>query len=269
MTIIVLFTKNEMAIRSIWQSQLRSALESCLMAADIPHIPLHSRDVLRVAYRSAIALQLASQLARSPLEIAREIAANLPKGLDFAVSVSPPGWIDCQLTDVGWAQWLQHLTGYPRTRLATTQFSLPPGDGFLVQYAHARCCTWLQLADREGLILLQAAATELKIIAPDPLPWLDDTQSLYLQHPAERALMSRLVTVVDALEDPASLNFGKLALNLSEAFVAFESQCRMFGEVKTANPPLAIGRSGLVGATQRVLKCLLDQKLGILSPMEL
>jgi arginyl-tRNA synthetase len=266
----VFFTKNRRAIRSIWQFQLRSALHACQIPADSSRIPINrSRNALHVAYRSAIALQLSPQLARSPMDLAQEIVAQLSDQSDFAISISPSGWIDCQLTDVGLAQGLQHWISCPMELPTHTLLSPPPVKGFPVQYAHARCCALLRLADREGLIVLQSSETDVNIVAPDPFPWLDATRSLYLQHPAERSLISQLVAVVDALEDPASQNEGKLAIQLSEAFERFYSQCSIFGDVKTANPPLVIGRSGLVGATQKVLKCLLDNKFGISSPMEL
>jgi arginyl-tRNA synthetase len=265
----VFFTKKKGAIRSIWESQIRSALDACLFSPNIPRIPLtRSRDTLKMAYRSAIALQLAPQLAQSPLELAQKIVAHLPETADVAVIISPPGWIDCQLTDVGLAQWLQQWTRNPIDLPPNLQVSAP-ADEFSVQYAHARCCALLRLADAEGLIAIQSSQTDLEIISPDPLPWLDETQSLRLQHPAERALICQLVAVVDALEDPAAQNYGKLAMKLSEAFEEFYSQCRIFGEVNRENSPLAIGRSGLVGVTQKVLKCLLDKSFGILSPIEL
>jgi arginyl-tRNA synthetase len=265
----VLFTKNERAIRSIWVSQLRSALDACLNFPDISRIPITgSRDPLQVAYRSAIALKIAPKLTKSPLEIAREIVAQLPETADFAVSVSPSGWIDCQLTHWGWAQWLQHWTGKAMDPPSNTRVP-PPVDGFPVQYAHARCCTLLRLADREGLLVLQSSPTDVEIIAPDPLPWLDETQFPRLQHPMERALMCQLAAVVDALEDSDRHNYSQLAMKLSAAFEEFHSHCRIFGEVKMANPALAIGRSGLVGVTQKVLKCLLETKFGIPSPIEL
>lgn len=263
------FTKKKGAIRSIWESQLRSALETCLFSPDIPRIPLtRSRDTLKIAYRSAIALQLAPQLAQSPLDLAQKIVTQLPETSDFAISLSPPGWIDCQLTDVGLAQWLQQWTRTPIDLPPNLQVS-PPADEFPVQYAHARCCALLRLADAEGLIVLQSSQTDIEIISPDPLPWLDETQSLRLQQPAERALICQLVAVVDALQDPAAQNYSQLALKLIEAFEEFYSQCRIFGEVNRVNPPLAIRRSGLVGVTQKVLKLLLERKFGISSPIEL
>ncbi|MGB3240168.1 MAG: hypothetical protein WBB29_17890 [Geitlerinemataceae cyanobacterium] len=263
------FTKKRRAIRSIWESQIRSALNACGISPEIPRIPItRSRDPRKSAYRSAIALQLAPQLAQSPLQLARDIAAQLPETSDFAVLVSPPGWIDCQLTDVGLAKWLQHWIGKSIDLPPHLQVP-PPEDRFPVQYARARCCTLLRLADAEGLIVLKSSPIEIEIISPDPIPWLDDIPSLRLQHPAEQVLMCQLVAVVEAIEDPVSPNLGKLAMKLSEAFEVFHSQCRIFGEVKRENPLLAIARSGLVGVTQKVMKCLLESKFGISSPMEL
>jgi len=270
----VFFTKKDRAIRSIWKSQLRSVLEDYFISCgQMPFAPTEGipiarcRDTQQIAYRSAIALQLAPKLGISPLELAREWVACLPENADFAVSVTPPGWIDCQLTDAGLARWLQSWTrcpdSTPNTRIP------PPANPFPIQYARARCCSLLRLAEGEGLIDLQMMGNDIEIIAPDPLPWLDDTQGLRLQHPAERALMGQLVAIVDALEDPKAIDLGKPAIKLGAAFEGFYSQCRILGEVKTSAPALAQARSGLVAVTQTVLKSLLENHFGIPSPLEL
>lgn len=266
------------------------------------------RDIGQIAYRSAIALQLAPKLGNSPLNLAREWVACLRGNADFSVSVTPPGWIDCQLTDTGLAQWLQSWTRCPD--LTPHAPVPPPAHPFPLQYAHARCCSLLRLAQGEGLIDVYMGDNDVEIVAPDPLPWLDDpkkvegrgqkaegidpeairvaspqeigtssgvteretgfpARSLRLQHPSERALMGQLVAIVDALESPEAIDLGKRAIDLSAAFEAFYSQCRILGEVKTRDPALAQARSGLVAVTQTVLKSLLENHFGIPSPMEL
>lgn len=274
------FTKSSRSIRSIWQCQLRRALDACGIPCESANIPLYrSREVHPIAYRSAIAMQpqwarsLSPATEGSPHQLAREIVARLADGSNFAVSITPPAWIDCQLTDVGLAQWLQHWTDNPTQPPTDTMLSQPPlesssADYFSVQYARARCCTLLRLAAREGLIGLASSETDLQIAAPTPLPWLAGA-SLRLQHPAERSLIAQLVAVVDALEAPALSNFGQLAIRLSQAFEEFDRHCRILGDLKTTNPALAISRCGLLGVTQKVLKCLFDEKFGIASPIDL
>lgn len=274
----MLFTKNNRSIRSIWESQLRSVLDSDLIScgrtpsgripfASTEGIPIsRCRDIRQIAYRSAIALQLAPKLGISPLDLAREWVARLPETEDFAVSVTHPGWIDCQLTDVGLARWLQQWTrcpdSTPNTRVP------PPANPFPLQYAHARCCSLLRLAEDEGLIDLRMGRDDIEIVAPAPLPWLDDTCALRLQHPAERVLIGQSIAIVDALENLDEI-LSKQAMKLGAAFEGFYSQCRILGEVKTRDPALAQARSGLVTVTQTVLKSLLEDHFGLPAPMEL
>jgi arginyl-tRNA synthetase len=52
-------------------------------------------------------------------------------------------------------------------------------------------------------------------------------------------------------------------------FLTFYSQCRIWGEVKTATPQLAQARLGLILATQPLLHLLLQDLLGVPAPLEL
>jgi arginyl-tRNA synthetase len=114
------------------------------------------------------------------------------------------------------------------------------------------------------------------LAAPNPIPWIDDGDRLRLVHPAERSLISQLLTVLDNLypifevrnrEKP--INYFKLANSLSEAFQIFYSQCRIWGEVKIEQPKLAQARVGLILATQSFLRFLLENLLNAIAPLEL
>jgi len=54
-----------------------------------------------------------------------------------------------------------------------------------------------------------------------------------------------------------------------ELFSRFAHGCRIWGEVKIHDPELAQARLGLLIATQLVLRSVLEDKLGIVAPVEL
>lgn len=275
------FTKSSRSIRSIWQSQLRSALDACGLPGDSAKIPLNialhrSRQVYPIAYRSAIAVQCIQQgispPQTDPQQLARELVARLSDRSDFAVRISPPAWIDCHLTDVGLAQWLEHWSRHPIEKTTDPQQGATErwvGDCFDAYYVRARCCALLRLVQREGLIVLASSDTDVEIVEPSTFPWLDRTESLRLQHPAERSLIAQSIAVVDALETPTFSNHQKLAIRLSQAFEEFDRQCRILEDLKRENRALAIARSGLLAVAQNVLKCLFEEKFGMASPLEL
>ncbi|MGF1935914.1 MAG: DALR anticodon-binding domain-containing protein [Nostoc sp. ChiQUE02] len=148
---------------------------------------------------------------------------------------------------------------------------------FTVQYTHARCCSLVLLAHREGLIKLKEPVPNTSpafwdVISPNPLPWLNCDGTLRLNHPDERRLISELIQVVDNIECPdigGSVKWEKVALNLSQAFEKFWSNCRIWGEVKITSPELAQARLGLLMATQSVLRFVLEENLGVFAPLEL
>ncbi|MHC5827514.1 MAG: DALR anticodon-binding domain-containing protein, partial [Nostoc sp.] len=137
-----------------------------------------------------------------------------------------------------------------------------PNSLFAVQYAHARCCSLVLLAHREGLIKLRKPVSNTSpafwsVIAPNPIPWLNCDGTLRLNHPDEHRLIAELVQVVDNIECPdvsGSVKWEKVALNLSQAFEKFWSNCRIWGEVKITSPEIAQARLGLLMATQSVLR---------------
>ncbi len=110
------------------------------------------------------------------------------------------------------------------------------------------------------------------VIVPNPIPWLNFDGTLRLNHPDEHRLIGELIQVIDSIEFPdigGSIKWEKVALNLSQAFEKFWSNCRIWGEVKIMSPELAQARLGLLMATQSVLRFVLEEKLGIFAPLEL
>ena len=271
------------------------------------------RDEGRVLYISSVALRLSKSQNRKAMELASAIASDLSKtcGDVFSVQIVPPGWIHFELTHSTLAAWLQSLAvgnlggegeqgtidaqynsslreAAPRRGCANdadsiersrdAQYKCPmPNSLFAVQYAHARCCSLVLMAHREGLIKLREPVPNTSpafwsVIFPNPLPWLNCDGTLRLNHPGERRLIAELVQVIDNIECPdvsGSVKWEKVALNLSQAFENFWSNCRIWGEVKITSPELAQARLGLLMATQSVLRYVLEENLGVFAPLEL
>ncbi|MFN6528633.1 DALR anticodon-binding domain-containing protein [Nostoc sp. ChiSLP03a] len=261
-------------------------------------IPLHKgRDDNRVFYTSSVSLRLSKSQNRKAMELASAIASNLSgicEGV-FSIQIVPPGWINFELTHSALATWLQSLVvgsswgageqgskgageqGSRRAEETIDAQCAVPNSLFAVEYAHARCCSLVLLAHREGLIKLREPIPNTSpafwdVIFPNPLPWLNCDGTLQLNHPDERRLIGELIQVVDNIECPNisnSVKWEKLALNLSQAFEKFWSNCRIWGEIKITSPELAQARLGLLMATQSVLRFVLEENLGVFAPLEL
>ncbi|MEG3880115.1 DALR anticodon-binding domain-containing protein [Microcoleus sp. herbarium7] len=244
-----------------------------------------AKDGARVLYVSAIALKLAKTWQQTPQDLAAQLAATLEPlcSPNFAVKAAPAGFIELELTDAGLGFWLQHLAQtklpVPESRILSPVVSAD--RLFPIQYSHARCCSLLRMAHRERLISIAqpdvATAPQIwSLLVPNPIPWLDSGDRLRLVHPAERSLISQLITVLDNLAPAIAncsrekpVNYLKLADNLSAAFQTFYSQCRIWGEVKIETPKLAQARLGLVLATQSLLGFILVNLLNSVAPLEL
>ncbi len=258
------------------------------------NIPLNrTKDIKKVTYISAIAFKLQKTLQQSAPEIAAAIGHRIQLSPDFTTDVRD-GWIQFALSDTGLATWLQslnqwstptHRTENPgNSQTGQKMLSTLPAtfasteDVFRLEYAHARCCSLLRLADREKLIHLSEPSwsgplADLQIIAPNPIPWLSDRHQLRLVHVTERTLIAQLINTLDTLSDfPGQTQPGqlvKLATGLSQDLLIFYSANRIWSEIKIENLALAQARLGLIRATQNVLKFLLEEGLGILAPLEM
>lgn len=236
--------------------------------------------------------------------------------LDFSLEVLFPGWIHFQLSDRSLATWLQQLIQMPPL-LSNLEHDLSIGfqekgdvgeresqikhedfktieitdhkqltqdpkiarQLFAAQYAHARCCSLLRLAQRQGLIELSDSDFKTQswhFVEPNPIPWLYDEQGmeseplrLRLGHAAERGLIEQILDGVDQISSLTPSSPIKLITPLSHTFERFYSTCRIWGEVKTETPKLAQARLGLVGVTQKLLRSLLQEQLGVSAPIEL
>ena len=260
------------------------------------HISLYqAKGCSRFLYISPIAFHLSKAKKIPALEIANAIAllldsqveyccrqltsANL---LQFTFEVVPPGWIHIEVTQPMLAAWLQNMITYPpqlQNYREKKYCLLTQSDTyrlFAAQYAHARCCSLLQMAHREKLITLkelpETSSAVFLLADPSPIPWLNDQKLRYF-HTAELALISQLLATLDDFYCSGTSRqlkiWEKAALNLSQVFQTFYSCCRIWGEVKMQTLELSQARLGLVMATQICLRLLLQDKLGVLAPVEL
>ncbi|MBS3026419.1 MAG: anticodon-binding protein [Dolichospermum sp. DET50] len=233
----------------------------------------------KILYISGVAMRISKSQNSPVMEVAGAIAGYLAQNSAslFRVKVTPPGEIYIELIDSTLAAWLHSLTVATKTRYLVNSFlhdqsptSLNSLKIFTIQYAHARCHSLIRLGHQEGLIELDRTDIQ-SFISVNSIPWLNDDQKLRLNHPDETFLIHQLVKVVDDLvcADSSSINWEKAGENLSQAFEKFWCNCRIWGEVKINSPALAQARLGLLIATQLVLRSVLEDKLGVVAPLEL
>lgn len=300
--------KFQVVLREMIQFQAESNLqawncseewEKLLISKDkIPlnFIPLNRvRKVGFIWYVSAIALKGSQLLNQPSLDIAQEIAGKLGSMLNASQQlelwVEQPGWIHCRFQPGGVANWLQAIAAglsdedYNLFKESVENIPAYNSDflrentsvPFLILHSHARCCSLLAMAHREGLLTLSTGdrpTASPQLLPPDPLPWLKSSGVLQFTQPEEQALMDQWLTTVDDLvndlADPQAIAsceaIIKLAIALSDRFQQFYAATRIWGDISATDPELALARLGLVLGTQRLLRVLLEDGLGIPAP---
>lgn len=132
--------------------------------------------------------------------------------------------------------------------LAKSQSSENPV--YYVQYAHARCCSILRLASERGVTASEADAADL------------------LHHPAEQALLRRLIALPDVIADAADRRatheLPRYTMEVASLFSQFYRDCHVLSEEPT-EVGLSSARLALVDATRQVLANALGL-LGISAP---
>lgn len=287
----LLFSKNK-AIKQLISGYLASCFsvftnDRGITGIESRKVPLYQGGYnQKILYISGVAMGISKSQNLPAMEIAQAMAGHLSRNSDslFSVKVIPPGWIYLELIDSTLAAWLQNLIVFPENedlinnfvdyQLPVTnhqsQISLHSLTIFKIQYAHSRCCSLLRLAEKDGLIALNRIGTK-SYFSLKPIPLLNGDQKLLLNHVDEMLLMHQLVKLVDDLvcTDSSSLNWETSAGKLSQAFEKFWGSCRIWGEVKIQTPELAQARLGLLVVTQLVLRSVLEDKLGVVAPIEL
>lgn len=258
-------------------------------------------DTFTIIYQSAIALKLSSVLRRDSSKLAYQILdefhledvnfcqENLTAAQcilsDFTSKVVHPGLLQFELGDRGLSVWLQCLMNsplpnnsiepIPRLTSRKKPLTQTPKNGeqlFICQHSYARCCSLLRLAHESVITLNCLEVDDLwMILTPNPIPWLTAQGHLCLVHPAERALISQLVAIVDDFSNLiiTAESCLKSALALSNSFQNFHGACQIFELMSPSSLQRSQARLGLVMATQRLLKDLLDIGLNAKTPSEL
>lgn len=256
-----------------FQGYLREALQRLLVFGslleftefpggfeEIPAYRIRNNTVM--GYRSAIALQLS---AKNP-EMAIAISQSLVKILEETQSewefqALESGWIEGKLCDGAIAHWLQCCLEDESISNAVLEGETPlTAELFPIQYAHARCCSLLQMGHRSRMIELVDPDTE------PPWRWrkprqIFEASPLLFQHPAEWALLGQFGDVLDGIAIAPETPKLKSARRLSEAWLNFERTCRIWGEVQRNQPQLAQMRLGSIAIAQRLLWRLLREHL--------
>lgn len=287
----LLFSKNK-AIKQLISGYLASCFsvftnDRGITGIESRKVPLYQGGYnQKILYISGMAMGISKSQNLPAMEIAQAMAGHLSDNSDglFSVKVIPPGWIYIELVDSTLAAWLQNLIVFSENgdlinnfldyQLPVTnhqsQISLHSLTIFKIQYAHSRCCSLLRLAEKDGLIVLDRIGTK-SYFSVKPIPLLNGDQKLLLNHADEMLLMHQLVKLVDDLvcTHSSSLNWETAAEKLSQAFEKFWGSCRIWGEVKIQTPELAQARLGLLVATQLVFRFVLEDKLGVVAPIEL
>ncbi|MBW4541802.1 MAG: hypothetical protein KME43_22045 [Myxacorys chilensis ATA2-1-KO14] len=286
---ILLLAQIDEAIR-LWGDVLvtkRSLHPTSIRANALVSGLLHSIDVVKrvpsetliSTYRSAIALKLASRFDYSAMHIASQLVEILYSddtkipGMstilarlllrDLTVTVVSSGFLEFRFCDRAIATWLHSLIDLKDEDLRYGSFEITQNNSdfdsgsskvFFCQSTHARCCALLRLARQSDLDSIEQAC------------WLNSLDQLLLQESVERKLLSQFIAVTDGFLDN---NFLEMAVALSHAFHQFERSCHIVGASQALNRHLLQCRLGLVMITHRLLRSLLEQKLGVPAPLEL
>jgi arginyl-tRNA synthetase len=224
-------------------------------------------------YTCAIAFSLAHQLGRSPLSVAQMLAEPISElvGDRFRVVVAGDGWLNFDLWDWFMAEnlsTLSHVLETERERITRTAV-LTSGatnsfPGYThVQYAYARCCALLRLAQQQELIGdLQTFSWQL----------LDPEGGLYLRSAMEQRLAGCLLAVSDEIGQNSvsshkldrhvvnqlSKKSGKkLSKNLAANFLDFYDSC----QILSADRGIAMARIGLVVTVKRAIAHLMADQI--------
>jgi hypothetical protein len=240
-------------------------------------------------YVSTIAHRLAAKSSFTPLEICQQlkpltlVANATDDRLNLCCWYNAAGYIYFQPTAGSIARWLDYIHDLPLS--VCLKPDRTPDIGIAI-YAHARCCSTLELAASEKLVIITAT---WQIIAPG---WSIDLASPSVlncqknslvagsvglfSHPAQDRLIHVLMKVLDAIYGQSANakvspipNWTKLTIELAESWLEFYRHCRIFGDLKSQNPRLAIARCGLTAIVRRYLQVLLENYLGISTAIDL
>ena len=187
-------------------------------------------------YTSAIALTIANRLDKNSLAIAEEICLeNLKISGQWQIKALGKGWLNIFLSEQYLAESLSALDIWQPDISDIFINSAVKSPEATMQYAYARCCALIRLADR-SVIFLRTDFLRTDIV------W-------DFIEPAEISLLMQQLAIADLLKDHAHLDRYKLSRSLAEVFLQFYDHCRIFG----VTPKIAYRRLLLIRVTQKLL----------------
>ncbi len=191
-------------------------------------------------YTSAIALTIANRLNLNPLEIADAIAQICSQNPEISsqcqIQAFGKGWLNISLSEKYISESLLNLDNWQIDGIADWEgcwrkrdISANNRPEAIVQYAYARCCALIRLANQNDVVAIHE--------------W-----QLYLE-PAEVSLLMQNLAIADILKGDEHLARLKLLRSLAEIFLYFYDRCRIFGVA----PEIAFRRLLLIRITQKML----------------
>jgi hypothetical protein len=279
-------------------------------------------------YVSTIAHQWAAKLSLTSLVICQQLQSSISSSaiagdcLELDCWYNEAGYLYFQLTPQSIVNWLDYIHDLPLegdraddalAQRLCQQYSNPEATSIhsvtIAVYAHARCCSVLNLARAEKLL---AIADNWQISTPEWLTGMRSDRSchqdrlytqseIFFEQPVETRLIHALMKVLDgiysnclpsvsqrkmSIDDETLVLTGKftqqqaiskisapdwqqLTIDLAQNWLEFYRHCRIFGDLKHQNPHLAIARCGLTAISRRYLQVLLENYLGVSALVEL
>ncbi|OKH55770.1 hypothetical protein NIES2101_02935 [Calothrix sp. HK-06] len=214
-----------------------------------------SKETCKVLYISEVAFKAAKVYGISASVIASQLVSHFCDWNENFMLKAAAGLIYVEVAPSVIATCLQSVVEQhtsPVSHTPTLPHSHTPS--FLIQYAHARCCSLLRLAENEGLILFDQ---------PLQVSWLDSQGKFRFNSHESQRLIATSVEIVDDLvcvDVRSPIYWHSKALNLSQALECFWRHTRIWGEVKN-QPELVRAYIGLIVVTQQILRLLLEEKL--------
>jgi len=240
-------------------TQIPDALIEPLPCEDIPLIPTVTDHNL--SYRSAIAFKVRKKTSWEQEILAEQLfnaLINQPTNentndLKLEIQLIDRIWLtfilDCSSLQV----WLLALSR--QLNLEDSLKKRSPTKGITenaiagyCQYAHARACSLLRLAEQEKILPFTESATIFELSPP------------------MRSLLEQILRVIDQLAGTTPENWLKVSKNFSQSLLFFERHHRLFNPKNQSQNQLAWL---LVINTRAILEILLLTKLQIPAPDEL
>ncbi len=244
---------------------------------------------------SPLPLKLASQWKRSqtviasPQEIGTALIVQISQQTESpwlapSLSLHPQGWLYAHFSALELSKWLQSLLFATPFQTDVKPLTISPGVSsdpviFQLQYAHARCCSLLRLAQQENLISLTNGDNLLAQLK-SPVIWQNPTGESQFQTLAEHQLLLALMQFPQSLSPnkvmygysqtalpghqtwiewpPPQPSLQRQTQQWSHLFLNFYRQCRIFGDVQQVTPELATARLALIFILRRVLAFILE-----------